>query len=447
MKKSRTLSIQIFFNFLLMSFIALFVSCNNIFSYDNENKSHKAKISFDFSEIARSAMPEVQVENLTAFILYKKDSQQSNYIQVKEWASYKSIKNSTVEIDSGIYDFKMEAECSGMHYCAQITDKFINEGVNKLNFAFSLTGISILSGEGNIEITLTYPVDKTVRKITASLFTDNDIAVLDYQDKPLQINNGTAVCSVQNIAGGTYHVLFKLFYDEQGTVLLTTYQETAIVTEDIKSSSTVVVTDLNPVYTITYVLKGLEWKEGFFPQTNFTRLDEVILPGREAFNLKDEAIFYGWYTDPYFSDNSMIKKFDSTISSNVKLFAKCTQTCVNNISNLTSSLPVYEEPVTIIITDSNPNFRNIRNSFSYTNSYNLDFTLTNKLNNTLVQNIYENNYVDNYGYLSCLLSKGIITQEDYDEFIAPKMKAFSEPKDSFEACVKNAINKIKGKKK
>lgn len=45
------------------------------------------------------------------------------------------------------------------------------------------------------------------------------------------------------------------------------------------------------------------------------------------------------------------------------------------------------------------------------------------------------------------ISTGDLTQEDYDEFIAPKMKVFSEPKDSFEVCVKNAIKKIKGKKK
>ena len=45
------------------------------------------------------------------------------------------------------------------------------------------------------------------------------------------------------------------------------------------------------------------------------------------------------------------------------------------------------------------------------------------------------------------ISTGDLTQEDYDEFIAPKMKAFSEPKDSFEVCVRKAIKKIKENKK
>ena len=273
----------------------MLLSCNNIFSSSDEDKHDKPKITFEFEDFYRSAMPDVQVENLTNFVLYSKTQTDLEYSQLKTWGSYKSIKNATVEISEGIYDFKMEAECSGMNYSAEITEKLINQGTNKLNFSFSLTGISLLSGEGSFEITLNYPLNQTVGVVTASLFTQDDIAVTNHQNESLNNTNGTATYSVSNIPGGIYHILFKLFYDSKCTTLLATCQETAIITDGITSYSTVEVTNLNDVYRITYVLNGLKWKDGFEPQTVFTRFNEIVLPGREALDIEDDAIFYGWY--------------------------------------------------------------------------------------------------------------------------------------------------------
>ncbi len=45
------------------------------------------------------------------------------------------------------------------------------------------------------------------------------------------------------------------------------------------------------------------------------------------------------------------------------------------------------------------------------------------------------------------ISTGDLTDEDYEELIAPKLEAYQEPKDSFDILVKKTVKKIKDKKK
>ena len=45
------------------------------------------------------------------------------------------------------------------------------------------------------------------------------------------------------------------------------------------------------------------------------------------------------------------------------------------------------------------------------------------------------------------VSTGDLTQEDYNEFIAPKVEPYQEPKDSFDAYVRKTVKEIKKSRK
>ena len=290
--KSKSLLIAL----LWISVLALAAGCTNFLEaqIDDETveKQNQSKISFSFEDFARSAFPTVQVSELTDFELYSKQVQEEDYSLLKQWADYPAVKNDIIEISPGTYDFMMKAKCSGLWYKAETTEKVIKLGVNKVNFTFELSGVFAPEGNGAFEISLQYPNSGNVKIVTASLFTKDDIPVVDYQDKELSLNAGKTSFVVQNIAGGTYHIVFKLYYDLQCKTLLATCQETAIVIDEHTSTSSVAVTELNPVYTIRYVLNGLEWKSNFTPFTSCTRLsDKMMLPTCSDLNIEDSAIF------------------------------------------------------------------------------------------------------------------------------------------------------------
>ena len=74
-------------------------------------------------------------------------------------------------------------------------------------------------------------------------------------------------------------------------------------------------------YTITYVLNGGKWKDGFIPATSFRQYEDVNLPLKE--NLyNDDSIFACWYTDPNNYANSKLEEWKSDINSNITLYAK-----------------------------------------------------------------------------------------------------------------------------
>ena len=74
-------------------------------------------------------------------------------------------------------------------------------------------------------------------------------------------------------------------------------------------------------YTITYVLNGGKWKDGFIPATSFRQYETVNLPSKEDVRNVD-SIFVCWYTDPANYANSKLENWKSDINSNITVYAK-----------------------------------------------------------------------------------------------------------------------------
>jgi len=193
------------------------------------------EVSFSVNDSnARTVLPQVSLENVSSYKLFGGKIGETEIILLEFSKEQTSV---SVEIMPGIWNFTLNAYNNNNEHILQ--GKILNRQINLTgsnSVSFSLGVIS--GGTGNIQITLNFPQEAGITRISSS----GDIGTEDFNS----IINNNLVYTKNNIASGDYFISFELF---QGNVSRTVVSELVLVRNNLTSSKTITLAgdDLRPM--------------------------------------------------------------------------------------------------------------------------------------------------------------------------------------------------------
>ncbi len=103
---------------LLVLFITSFFGCGNLMTSLDEKKasSKSARIRISLQDYSRTALPDININNLENFKFYYKTTNSGNFELLESWSQYDQIEGTILDINPGTYDFKITADCQGINY-------------------------------------------------------------------------------------------------------------------------------------------------------------------------------------------------------------------------------------------------------------------------------------------------------------------------------------------
>jgi len=217
----------------------LLSACSDLFiekeDIINSNEQDKVTVSFSVMDnVGRSVLPQVSLENVSSYKLFGGKTGQTESLMLEFSKDQTTV---SLVLMPGIWNFTLNAYNSNDEHILQ--SKVINKQINlneKNNVSFSLVVIN--NGVGNIQITIHFPQEAGITRISTSggLGTDNFNS----------ISNNSIVYSKNNITSGDYFVNFELF---QGNISRTIVSELVLVRHNLTSSKTITLIgeDLKPL--------------------------------------------------------------------------------------------------------------------------------------------------------------------------------------------------------
>jgi hypothetical protein len=199
------------------------------------NGKDKVVVSFFImDDMSRSVLPQVSLENVSSYKLF---GGKVGEIETLLLEFSKEQTTVSVEIMPGTWNFTLNAYNNNNEHILQ--GKVINRQINLTesnSVSFSLSVFN--SGVGNIYITLNFPQEAGITRIS----TSGDAGIENFNS----ISNGSLIYTKNNIASGDYFISFELY---QGNVLRTVVSELVIVQNNLSSSKTITLVgnDLKPV--------------------------------------------------------------------------------------------------------------------------------------------------------------------------------------------------------
>lgn len=282
--------------------------------------------------------PSCTIEEMTDFVL--KGTHDGKSIVLGQFSSVNELTSSSVNVELGSWDFVLTAKKGNTLFSNNISSYTIKSGINNLAFSLSLVEdeIDAEDGKGIVNIKLNLPTQNDISLAKAGLFSlDTEQAVDGFNLTALQINNNSIIYEKQNVPAGFYKFKAIFYADENGTVVLKTYEENIVVAALCTSSGERNVQNLNKAYFITYNTNG-----GAFASTEivpyvFTSYsDEIILQPV----YRDGYSFDGWYLENSFKNQ--IDKIPAASTKDYTLYAKwclrLNQTTLNFLANSNPNL-------------------------------------------------------------------------------------------------------------
>lgn len=282
----------------------------------------KTVVKLSMKDDARAALPVMSGKDFTSYSLEISSDEDSDFFKYYDWSSYTELTKAAIELSEGKYIFSFDAYYDNVVY-RDVKEVEVKSGTNRISFNVSYYGISGYStGTGNLKIDLNCAEVKA-KVVKAGLYTTGNFAVTDFADEI--IASGASVSSAeyskQNIPSGNYIAKFKFYSDNEGKLLLGTYQEYVVILTDKNSTSSITCSGLSGLYTISYVLNG----KGTFapeakPEVIYTRLSGVVVL-IEPVASNDKYEFAGWYTNSDLTGAPVIS-FAASESKNLTFYAK-----------------------------------------------------------------------------------------------------------------------------
>ncbi|MBP5707167.1 MAG: InlB B-repeat-containing protein, partial [Spirochaetales bacterium] len=308
-----TKNIKLMITFAIIMLIACVLSgCNNseitssveaesIITEQVTETAPRATVSLSAEMItSRSAVPEVTPESIDKFILYINDSQigidPNNACIIGLWTSYESMRDTTMDVETGTWTFTLSAISKKITYIASKTVNLV-AGSNSLHFELAESMRELDRGYGDLSVELRYDPDEEIGLITCGLYNTQEQVILGSGNTLLAQQAGGRVTYTQTkVPSGDYFVIFNIYADTEKKLLRSSFREYACIFSGKTSESICEIPSLAKVYTISYNLgKNGKWVSGYTPNTKFTRLGaDIELPPEDKVT-RDGFEFDGWY--------------------------------------------------------------------------------------------------------------------------------------------------------
>ncbi len=236
------------------------------------------------------------------------------------------LQTQTLWLEGGTWSFTLDAYANSIKIArATLSNKTISSSSSSLTFTFTGVTFDYTSGIGGANVTLTFAKTAQVAAVTAQLcnadgsenanFSLTSLTPVSYSDTLQKVTFTNT-----NIPSGSYLLVFCLYQDSAKTMQIGYWREIINIADGCESSTVINIPNLNTVYTITYVLNGLSWAEGFTAPASFNTSQGVTLP--VADNFADGSSFNGWYETSNFSGNAITNWAAGKYTDNVTFYAK-----------------------------------------------------------------------------------------------------------------------------
>ena len=393
---------KLFLPIVLLS--ALFFSACSDISTDSPQPREKAYLSVSVNDMAAargiSPVNVTEADISLVELLYKSTGSTSEMEELAKWEAEfvtdddtggQIIKKNAIEVmkeatastsenplvlDTGTYDFTLNlyvqnfdnppSAATMLTQTGSVTAKEIKTGSNSLAFSTKYyTGeVSVSSGMGLADITLTWNADKRVSFVKAGLFA--------FDSTTLRIGEAVEGCELEALIVtevdsttksatytkavplGRYYITFYLYQDESDDEPTGTWSESITIVSGAKTVATKQLSTINTKFSVSYKtpvsgstewddVSG-EWQNNFEPETSRNANMGIVLP--TANNIaKDGYEFAGWYESADLSGDPIetIGTGDSTAKDYV-LYAKWHQ--VGPVE-FTASITVKQDDVTV----------------------------------------------------------------------------------------------------
>jgi len=278
--RKTTLLQRIFKVFAVSAITILFFACIDEFKV--QEQQNKANVSFSVTDNSSlTVLPQVSLENVASYKLLGGKTGETEAVLVESFTG----TGTSVALDPGTWNFTLNAYNSlGEHILqGKIQNKQINlNGSNQVSFSLTV----IKSGAGSIQITLNFPVDAGITKISVN----GDVTSEDFTS----ITNGAFVYTKNNLTAKDYLIHFNFY---RGDMQRAVVSEMVLVRNNLTSSKTITLVGENlkplPTFEITIdpaILGINEWE--LIDQSTQAAHNE-----NKVFTVTGTYTAYKWYLD------------------------------------------------------------------------------------------------------------------------------------------------------
>ena len=285
---------------LIMAISIAVTSCNNMLVKEPAAQEEKARVSLAVGNpSSRTILPEAydEVASLKNFTFTATGTTGEEVTHT--FTDYDTLQTAQLFFTPDTYDCSLSVtSTAGVRYEGVLEDKVIAPGDNVL--AFKLQVVQLSTEPGSLEVQLTFPREK-VQVVRAGLYSITGEVLSGFSEKDLEITDGNTVTySKDSVPGGNHLIKFYFYGDDECSIFLGMHTESVVIISGQKSAATRSIESINPMYTITYVLNGGAFIEGYAKPDKFTPNMEIQLPKLLEVS-KYNYCFLGWYEDADFS--------------------------------------------------------------------------------------------------------------------------------------------------
>ena len=303
----------------------VFASCSNI---NNPQEGKKAYIKIGLTDASRTALPAAsKLTDFDSFALAGTTDDTALAIN-KTWTKDPSSEKIKVTIGK-TYAFTLTAKKGGATWKGTQSLTVV-AGENALNFSIALAELST-EGKGNIDVTLSVPA--VVKEVTAKLAQMDESADVTAAGATCTLAEGKASYKANDVASGSYVVIFTLWGDTAKTLKLGEWREYAGITSGVTSASTPAIAsndELDSIYTITVNNAG-GTLVGTIPGSYTRYSDAITLPQTIT---KEGFTFAGWS-----NGTSTISTIAKGSTGNISITATWTEDTNNQNQNQNPPTP------------------------------------------------------------------------------------------------------------
>lgn len=302
---------------------ALFLSCS-LAEESSGDSTGGVRVALNIA-LSRTVMP-TGFLNATYTLTGTHSGESTVLIENK---SASDLQSTVLWLESGSWSFTLDAYVDSTKVAtATLANQTISSTSSSLTFTFSGVTFDYASGTGGTNVTLTFAQSAQVAVATAQLYNadgseNSSYTLIDLTPATYSDSLQYVTFSNTNIASGSYLLVFYLYQDTAKTTQIGQWREIVNVASGCESSAVINIPNLNTVYTITYVLNGLSWADGFTAPASFNASQGVTLP--VADNFANGTAFTGWYAESDFSGTAVTSWTAGTYTEDVTFYAKVTK--------------------------------------------------------------------------------------------------------------------------
>ena len=300
---------------------ALLLGCSPVVEKEADESDAGVRVQLSIG-LSRTVMPSGFL-NATYTLTGTHSGENSVLIENKSAAD---LQTQTLWLEGGTWSFTLDAYVNSVKIAtAALSNQSISSSSSTLTFTFSGVTFDYATGTGGANVTLTFSKTSQVVAATAQLCNIDGSENADFALKSLTpAEHSDSLQKVTftdtNIPSGSYLLVFYLYQDSVKTMQIGYWREIVNVAKGCESSTVINIENLNTVYSITYVLNGLSWAEGFTAPSSFNSSQGVTLP--VAANFTNGTAFGGWYTKSDFSDTEVKSWAAGDYTDNLIFYAK-----------------------------------------------------------------------------------------------------------------------------